>query len=86
MKEEKKYFLYARRTTESDDQQDVSIDDQIDRLKKDIDENGVRIVAVFQEVRNETTPGRKVFHDMLDKIEAGEADGFICWSPESSSL
>lgn len=76
-----KLFLYARRSSdESSDRQLQSIDDQINNLKPLALREGIEIVEVFSESKSSKQPGiRPVFDDMLNRIEAGEADGILCW-------
>lgn len=75
-----KYFLYARKSSESEDRQIQSIDDQVDRLKKFAAQQGLRITKVITEAKSAKKPNnRPLFEDMLKRIESGEADGIICW-------
>jgi len=74
-----RYFLYARKSSESEDRQMASIQDQEIEVKKIADELDLNIVDVFSESKSAKAPGRKAFNEMLLKIEKGEADGIICW-------
>lgn len=74
-----KYFLYARKSSESDDRQVASIDSQVDELKKIAEHNGLEIVEVLPEAKSAKDPGRPVFNKMLDRISKGEANGILCW-------
>ncbi len=74
-----RYFLYARKSSESEDRQMASIEDQIKEVNKIAKELGLNIVGVFSESKSAKAPGRKVFNDMLLKIEKGKADGILCW-------
>jgi site-specific DNA recombinase len=75
-----RYFIYARKSSESEDRQVQSIDDQL-RALRDLAHQRVLTVAIeLTESRSAKAPGlRPVFADMLRRIEAGEADGIICW-------
>lgn len=74
------YFLYARKSSESEDRQIQSIDDQINRLKKLAADLGLTIKTVLTEAHSAKAPGeRPVFNDMLKRIEKGEANGILCW-------
>ena len=74
------YFLYARKSSESEDRQIQSIDDQINRLKKLAYENGYSIKEILTESHSAKSPGKRpVFNKMLDRIERGEANGILCW-------
>jgi len=75
-----KYFLYARKSSESEDRQVQSIDDQINRLKKIASDMGLDIKKVYTESKSAKKPNnRPVFDEMMEKIENGEAGGILCW-------
>jgi len=74
-----RYFLYARKSSESEDRQMASIKDQEIEVKKIADELDLEIAGYFNESKSAKAPGRKVFNEMLLQIEKGEADGIICW-------
>lgn len=76
-----RYFLYARKSSESEDRQVQSIDDQRRVLRDLADKSNLTIVEEMTEAHSAKAPGsRKVFNDMLSRIERGEADGILCWS------
>lgn len=75
-----KYFLYARKSSESDDRQVQSIDDQINKLKELAKDTNLEIVKVLTESKSAKQPNnRPIFEDMLNRIEKGEAQGILCW-------
>ena len=74
-----KYILYARKSTESEDRQVLSIDSQISELKALAEREGLTIVCVMQESRSAKQLGRPVFADMMARIARGEASGILCW-------
>ncbi len=74
-----RYFLYARKSSESEDRQMASIEDQIKEVTKIANELGLTIVKVYSESKSAKAPGRNVFNEMLLAIEKGEADGILCW-------
>lgn len=74
-----RYFIYARKSSESEDRQMASIDSQIDELTKLAGENNLNVVKVFSESKSAKAPGREVFADMMQRLKKGEADGIICW-------
>jgi DNA invertase Pin-like site-specific DNA recombinase len=74
------YFLYARKSTESEDRQVQSIDDQIDRLLQLTTAHGWKVKEILKESRSAKLPNaRPLFNNMLDRIEQGEANGILCW-------
>lgn len=74
-----KYFLYARKSSESEDKQVASISSQIDELKRLADERKLNIIEILTEEKSAKAPGRPVFSQMIESIHKGEANGIICW-------
>src|SRR3989344_8654721 len=74
-----KYFLYARKSSESEDRQMASIESQIVELQKIAREYGLEVADIYSESRSAKEPGRPVFNEMLQDIQAGKANGIICW-------
>lgn len=74
------YFLYARKSSESEDRQVQSIEDQVNRLKELANNYGISIKEILTEAKSAKKPNnRPVFADMLARIEKGEAQGILCW-------
>lgn len=74
-----RYFLYARKSTESEDRQVASISSQIEELKKFAEVNEIKIEKIFTEEKSAKAPGRPIFNQMLDLIDSGKADAILCW-------
>ncbi|MEK7136737.1 MAG: recombinase family protein, partial [Patescibacteria group bacterium] len=77
-----KYFLYARKSTESEERQALSIEAQFAELREHAAREHLEIAASFEEAKTAKEPGRTVFAEMLRKIERGEADGVLAWHPD----
>lgn len=75
-----RYFIYVRKSSEPDDRQVLSIPSQIKELKAKFGE--LSIVAILEESMSAKAPGRPIFERMIERIEAGEADGVISWHPD----
>ena len=74
------YFLYARKSSESEDRQIQSIDDQMTRLKELARSQGIQITEIFTEAKSAKKPNnRPIFDEMVKRIEKGEAEGILCW-------
>jgi DNA invertase Pin-like site-specific DNA recombinase len=75
-----KYFIYARKSSESEDRQVQSIDDQINKLKEIADTLNLEIKKTYTESKSAKKPdNRPLFSEMLQRIENGEAQGILCW-------
>ena len=74
------YFLYARKSSESEDRQIQSIDDQVNRLKQLADDLHLNIKEIYTESKSAKKPhNRPIFEELIDRIEKGEAGGILCW-------
>ena len=75
-----KYFLYARKSSESEDRQVQSIEDQVNRLKQLAHDLNLDIKKIYTEAKSAKKPNnRPVFDEMMKLIEKGEANGILCW-------
>ena len=77
-----KYFLYARKSTEENDRQMLSIESQLAELKEFAAKEKLEIAATLTEAKTAKEPGRMKFGEMLARIEAGEANGILAWHPD----
>ncbi len=73
------YFLYARKSTDVEDKQVLSIEGQLAELRSLAKSAGLNVAAEFVEKKTAKMPGRPVFNEMLNRIQQGEAQGIICW-------
>jgi DNA invertase Pin-like site-specific DNA recombinase len=73
------YFIYARKSTESEDRQVASIDSQVAELTALARRDGFTVADVFSESQSAKAPGRPVFSKLLQKIHKQKANGILCW-------
>ncbi len=78
----KKFFIYARKSTDSEDRQVRSINDQIAELRELAKKENLEVVDLLVEKQTAKKPGRPVFAEMLKRMEAGEATGILAWHPD----
>src|SRR3989344_8878732 len=74
-----KYFLYARKSTDVEDKQILSIEAQLAELQALAKREQLNVVEVFVEKQSAKMPGRPVFGEMMARIQKDEAQGIICW-------
>ena len=74
-----KYFLYARKSTDVEDKQILSIEAQLAELRALAKRDGLEVIEEFVEKKSAKKPGRPMFGEMMARIQKGEAQGIICW-------
>ena len=77
-----KYFLYARKSTEDDDKQVMSIEAQLFELREFARKENLEILEEFQESKSAKKPGREKFNEMMSRIEQMEGVGILAWHPD----
>ena len=78
----RKFFIYTRKSTDTEDRQVRSISDQLAELKELAVKEQIEVVDIFVEKQTAKAPGRPVFNEMLLRIEANEANGILAWHPD----
>lgn len=77
-----KYILYARKSTDTEDKQVLSIEAQLAELRKFAKDNDLVVIDELIEKRTAKIPGRPVFNSMIKRIENGKANGILAWHPD----
>ncbi len=78
-----KYYLYARKSSEAEERQVMSIEAQLFELEQFAKREGIKITERFVESKSAKTPGRTEFNKMLEKLYASkEPVGIIAWHPD----
>ena len=74
------YYIYARKSSESDEKQVQSIDDQVKILQNTAKQLGLKVLEVFTESKSAKAPGiRPVFDEVMKKVKNGKANGILAW-------
>lgn len=77
-----KFFLYARKSTDDEERQMLSIEAQLAELREYAANEGLTVVREFVESHTAKEPGRPIFNDMMSRMENGEAAGLLSWHPD----
>ena len=78
-----KFYLYARKSTEDEERQVMSIEAQLSELEQFAKREQIKISDRFIENKSAKTPGRLQFNKMVEKIYASkEPLGILAWHPD----
>lgn len=81
-----KYCLYARKSTEAEEKQALSIDSQIKEMKQVAERENLTIVEIRKESHSAKESGqRPVFEEIVKDIDTGIFNGIITWAPDRLS-
>ena len=81
-----KYCLYARKSTESEERQVLSIDSQISEMLQLADKEGLEIVCMKRESHSAKETGqRPVFNEIVEELREGKFNGILTWAPDRIS-
>ena len=80
------YCLYARKSSESDERQAMSIDSQIKEMIDLAKRDNISIKDVYRESHSAKDSGlRPVFNQMIANLGEGVFDGILTWAPDRLS-
>jgi DNA invertase Pin-like site-specific DNA recombinase len=81
-----RYCLYARKSSEDDERQAMSIDSQIQEMMTLAARDNMQIVETRRESHSAKDSGKRhVFNGIIGDIEKGMFDGILSWSPDRLS-
>lgn len=81
-----KYCLYARKSTEADELQALSIDSQIKEMLDMANKENMEIAEIRRESHSAKDSGqRPVYNQLLADIRQGIFTGILCWAPDRLS-
>ncbi len=81
-----KYCLYARKSTESEERQVLSIDSQIKEMLELAEREGLEIVTMKRESHSAKETGqRPIFNEIVEEIGQGKFNGILTWAPDRIS-
>jgi DNA invertase Pin-like site-specific DNA recombinase len=76
-----KFFLYARKSTDVEDKQVLSIEAQLTELREYAKREGIEVSAEFVEKQSAKVPGRPIFNKLLNDIEKF-GGSILAWHPD----
>ena len=78
-----RYCLYARKSSEAEEKQALSIDSQIKEMLTIAQRDGLNIVEIYRESHSAKDCGqRPVYNKLLGDIRNGKFDGIMTWHPD----
>lgn len=81
-----RYVLYARKSTESDEKQALSIESQVKEMLAIADRDSLTVVDIRRESHSAKESGqRPVFREVLEDIRRGRYNGILTWAPDRLS-
>ncbi|MBI3289870.1 recombinase family protein [Candidatus Microgenomates bacterium] len=80
------YCLYARKSSESDERQAMSIDSQIKEMSELAKKENLIVKNVYEESHSAKISGeRAMFMQLLSNIRNGQYNGILTWAPDRLS-
>lgn len=81
-----RYCLYARKSTESEEQQVLSIDSQIKEMLSMAEKDHLEIVEIKKESHSAKEAGqRPIFNEIIEEIKGGKFNGILTWAADRIS-
>ncbi len=81
-----KYCLYARKSTEQEDKQALSIESQVREMMAIAEREGLEIVETKRESHSSKEVGqRPVYNELIAEIKQGKFNGILTWAPDRLS-
>ena len=81
-----KYCLYARKSTEQDEKQALSIDSQINEMKQVGERLGLHIIEIKKESHSAKESGKRpIFAEMIKELSEDKYNGILTWAPDRLS-
>ncbi len=78
-----KYLLYARKSTESEERQVLSIDSQVKEMLQLAEKEGLEVAEIRRESHSAKATGqRPIFNEIVNDIRLGKFNGILTWAPD----
>lgn len=81
-----RYCLYARKSSESEERQVLSIDSQVNEMLQLAEREGLEIAEIKRESHSAKDTGqRPIFNEIVEEIKQGKFNGILTWAPDRIS-
>ena len=81
-----RYCLYARKSSESDERQAMSIDSQIKEMQALAERESINVVEIKQESHSaKQSAMRPVYNELLEDLDNGKFNAILTWAPDRLS-
>lgn len=81
-----KYCLYARKSSEAEERQALSIDSQIKEMLTLAQRDGINVVDMYRESHSAKDCGmRPVFNELINDVRIGKFNAILVWHPDRLS-
>jgi len=78
-----RYCLYARRSSEAEDRQVLSIESQVKEMLQMAEREGLEVVAMKRESHSAKETGqRPVFNELMEELRIGKYNGILTWAAD----
>jgi DNA invertase Pin-like site-specific DNA recombinase len=81
-----KYCLYARKSSESEEKQVLSIESQVKEMLQVAERENLEVVTVKRESHSAKENGqRPIFNEIVNELQEGKFNGILTWAPDRIS-
>jgi site-specific DNA recombinase len=81
-----KYVLYARKSTESDEKQALSIESQVKEMLQIAEKENLDVIDIRREAHSaKDSDKRPIFKEILEDIESNRFNAILTWAPDRLS-
>lgn len=81
-----RYCLYARKSTEAEDKQALSIESQVREMLALAERDNLNVVDIKREAHSAKAVGqREVFNQMVNELRIGKFNAILTWAPDRLS-
>ena len=81
-----KYCLYARKSTEQEDKQALSIESQVNEMLELAKREDLNVVEIKRESHSSKDVGqRPIYNELITEIKQGKFNGILTWAPDRLS-